>query len=81
MQFENFTRDWIYRAYLDEAPGLERHADYLAGVFAKARYRLQAEPFCVPAKQADGRLHPIGRGRAPVRLPRAPRSVWPRASA
>jgi hypothetical protein len=58
---ENFTWDWIYRAYLTEAPGLERHADYLASVFATARYRLQAEPFCTPAKQADGHLHPIGR--------------------
>ena len=58
---ENFTWDWIYRAYQAGTPGLERHADYLAGVFATARYRLQAEPFCVPAKQADARLHPIGR--------------------
>ena len=58
---ENFTWDFIYRAYLDETPGLARHADYLAGLFAKARYRLQAIPFCVPAQQADARLHPIGR--------------------
>jgi hypothetical protein len=59
--FESFTWDFVYRAYLDEAPGLARHADYLAGVFAKARYWLQAEPFCVPVKQAAARLPPIGR--------------------
>ena len=58
---ENFTWDWIYRAYQAAAPWLERHADYLASVFATARYRLQAEPFCVPAKQADALLRPIGR--------------------
>lgn len=61
MQFENFTWDFAYRAYLDEAPGLARHADYLAGIFAKARYHLQAEPTCLPARQADARLRPVGR--------------------
>jgi hypothetical protein len=58
---ENFTSDWIYQGYVSEAPGLERHADYLAGIFAKARYLLQAERVCVPAPRADGRLRPIGR--------------------
>src|SRR5262249_39121280 len=53
-------------------PGLARHADTLAGIFAKARYRLQAEPFCVPVRQADGHLHPIGRTpRATVAATRA----------
>jgi hypothetical protein len=58
---ENFTWDFVYRGYLDEAPALERHADYLAAVFAKTRYRLQAEPFCVPARHTDDQLRPIGR--------------------
>jgi hypothetical protein len=58
---ENFTWDFIYRGYLTEAPGLERHADYLASVFAKAHYWLQAEPFCVPAPRSSGTLAPIGR--------------------
>jgi hypothetical protein len=69
---ENFTWDFIYRGYLAEAPGLERHADYLAAVFAKARYRLQTEPFCVPIRHADGQLRPIGRRpRAEVAATRA----------
>jgi Glycosyl transferase family 1 len=69
---ENFTWDFIYRAYLTEAPGLGRHADYLAEIFARARYRLQAEPFCVPIKQAAARLHPVGRRpRASVAATRA----------
>jgi len=58
---ENFTWDFIYRAYLDEAPGLARHADYLAAQFAKAHYRLRAEPFCDPTQPAAARLAPIGR--------------------
>src|SRR5262249_44139036 len=28
---ENFTWDWVYRAYASEAPALAGHADYLAG--------------------------------------------------
>jgi len=58
---ENFTWDWIYRGYLAQAPGLRASADYLEGVFAKARYWLQAEPFCLPRQQADGCVQPIGR--------------------
>jgi hypothetical protein len=69
---ENFTWDFAYRAYLELAPGLARHADYLAEVFARAGYHLQAEPFCVLASHADARLHPVGRRpRASVASTRA----------
>jgi UDP:flavonoid glycosyltransferase YjiC (YdhE family) len=61
VQFENFTWDWIYRGYLAQAPDLRAAADYLEGVFAKARYWLQAEPFCLARQRADGCVPPIGR--------------------
>ena len=41
---ENFTWDWIYAGYLDRCPGLARHIDSLAGLFARADYRIQAAP-------------------------------------
>jgi hypothetical protein len=47
---ENFTWDWIYAGYFDEAPRLRAYAHYLRGVFASAAYHIQTEPFCA----ADG---------------------------
>ncbi len=44
---ENFTWDWVYRAYLEEAPALAAVSDALAGVFASATVRVQARPVCV----------------------------------
>ncbi len=67
---ENFTWDWIYRAYLDEAPLLGAVADRLAAVFATATVRVQAEPVCVPVPGAV-RVAPVARrprrSRAAVR--------------
>ncbi|ETX07841.1 hypothetical protein [Candidatus Entotheonella palauensis] len=43
---ENFTWDWIYRAYVDAYPGFSRHIDYFASWFATADYHIQTEPVC-----------------------------------
>ncbi len=43
---ENFTWDWIYRAYAGAEPALAEIADYLAEVFAGADCRIQTEPLC-----------------------------------
>lgn len=43
---ENFTWDWIYRAYVDAYPGFSRHIDYLASLFAATDYHVQTEPVC-----------------------------------
>ncbi len=43
---ENFTWDWIYRSYQSAAPGLQRHADHLAAIYAKADDHIQAQPLC-----------------------------------
>lgn len=45
---ENFTWDWIYRAYLDIEPRLAPFADQLEEIFALADLHLQATPFCAP---------------------------------
>ena len=43
---ENFTWDWIYGGYVAGEPRLQRHIDYLRGVFDSATYRVQTEPVC-----------------------------------
>ncbi len=43
---ENFTWDWIYRAYASAQPALAGIADYLAEVFAGADRHIQTEPLC-----------------------------------
>lgn len=43
---ENFTWDWIYRAYVDEHPGLAPFIDYVEAVNRTAGLRIQAEPVC-----------------------------------
>ncbi len=57
---ENFTWDWIYRAYAGAEPALAEVADYLAAVFAAADCRIQTEPLCrrVPGAR---RVPPIAR--------------------
>jgi len=68
---ENFTWDWIYLGYLEQAPDLGPHIDYLRDAFALAGHRLQTEPLCAVAPAAAARLAPIARrprlGRAEVR--------------
>lgn len=43
---ENFTWDWIYRAYAEGEPRLAAHADRLAEIFGQADHRIQVEPPC-----------------------------------
>lgn len=45
---ENFTWDWIYRAYAGEEPFLARAAEEIAAVVAAADLRLQTVPACDP---------------------------------
>jgi hypothetical protein len=46
---ENFTWDWIYRAYEHAHPGLARFRHYLEPISRKADLRIQAQPVCHPA--------------------------------
>jgi hypothetical protein len=64
---ENFTWDWIYRSYASTTPALGRHAETLAGWFARADLHLQTEPVCAPAPGAV-RVAPV------ARLPRRSRA-------
>ncbi|MDW8327296.1 MAG: hypothetical protein RMK99_12070, partial [Anaerolineales bacterium] len=52
---ENFTWDWIYEAYADEAPGLRPHIAYLQEQYANATLHIQTAPICNP----QGRAIPI----------------------
>ncbi|MCP4219458.1 MAG: hypothetical protein GY765_32790 [bacterium] len=41
---ENFTWDWIYEEYLEEAPFMKRHIDYLHKFFNSANFHIRTEP-------------------------------------
>ncbi|WP_410346789.1 hypothetical protein [Thioalkalivibrio sp.] len=58
---ENFTWDWIYRAYMDAHPGLAPFIDYVEAVNRTAGLRIQAEPVCQPVPDAVI-AGPIARG-------------------
>jgi hypothetical protein len=45
---ENFTWDWIYANYLEEAPAIQAHIDYLSAWFSQANYHIQTTPVCHP---------------------------------
>ena len=68
---ENFTWDWIYSAYLDSCPELERHAAYLRAWFERCTVHVQAEPVCGPRSSGAVTVAPISRrshqGRAATR--------------
>ena len=59
---ENFTWDWIYRAYLEQWSGFSSHISYLQQLYSGADYHLQAEPFCLAAEH-DLMIAPIARQR------------------
>ncbi len=67
---ENFTWDWIYRAYADRWPSISRWADEFEAEFARCDLRIQAEPWCLPVDGAV-RVPPIsrrpGNGRETIR--------------
>lgn len=45
---ENFTWDWIYGGYLQQAPGLQPFIDYLAELDGQVTWRIQTDPIGVP---------------------------------
>jgi UDP:flavonoid glycosyltransferase YjiC (YdhE family) len=45
---ENFTWDWIYRAYLPQYPDLQPAIEYLAAQYQHADIHICAEPVCGP---------------------------------
>lgn len=57
---ENFTWDWIYEAYADEAPGLRPHLTYLREQYANATLHIQTAPVCAPQTHAP-QTAPISR--------------------
>ena len=57
---ENFTWDWIYEGYLEEAPQMEGHILYLRDLFEAADFHVQTVPLC-SRKNADLTTLPIGR--------------------
>ena len=57
---ENFTWDWIYRAYQNECPELGAVADELTATFNSADYHVQTEPVCVPSRSAR-QVGPVSR--------------------
>jgi hypothetical protein len=57
---ENFTWDWIYEGYAEDAPDLRRHIAYLAELFGTADYHVQTGPVCQP-RQANLTTAPVSR--------------------
>ena len=57
---ENFTWDWIYRAYADMHPALVPFIDYVEFVNRKADLRIQTEPLC-HAVSGSAKVGPIAR--------------------
>lgn len=60
---ENFTWDWIYQAYLSDAPELDRHIDLMEAIFADANWHLQTRPLCRedPPWRVDHVVPPMSR--------------------
>ena len=69
---ENFTWDWIYNGYLEAAPGLQPHIEYLARIFRQADHRIQTRPLCRRVSDAF-QAAPISRR---VKTPRARIRAW-----
>jgi hypothetical protein len=64
---ENFTWDWIYRAYLQVEPRFAPFIDELQRLYSSVPLRIQAEPFCKPVSGA-ARVAPIARSVRQSRL-------------
>lgn len=67
---ENFTWDWIYRAYAGRWPAINHWADKFEAEFSQCDLRIQAEPWCLPVDGAV-QVPPIsrrpGNGREAIR--------------
>ncbi|MDH3349698.1 MAG: hypothetical protein OEM02_16550 [Desulfobulbaceae bacterium] len=46
---ENFTWDWIYRAYISQYPDFKHFADYQKSIFDDADFHIQTDPVCQPS--------------------------------
>lgn len=57
---ENFTWDWMYEGYQEEAPQISRHISYVKELFEAADFHIQTEPVCL-AKNADLTTFPVSR--------------------
>jgi len=76
---ENFTWDWIYEPYSDQAPAMKVFGDYLKECFEATVYRIQTRPVCVPAR-ADLLTPPVSRAfRAPPEEVRRQLGIAPHA--
>jgi hypothetical protein len=64
---ENFTWDWIYAAYVDEAPALGLFAERYARLAETADLHLQCEPWCRPVAGA-ATVAPVSRESSLSRL-------------
>jgi hypothetical protein len=64
---ENFTWDWIYKAYARKDPRFEPYRLYLREAFRHADVHIQTEPLCRRAPGADIVVPPISRS---IRTPR-----------
>lgn len=58
---ENFTWDWIYSGYLDQAPAFSPYIDYLASFFRQCDYHIQTEPICEVDKNFSLVTNPTSR--------------------
>ena len=68
---ENFTWDWIYEVYIEQAPEIADHAAYLKALFDNADYHIQTEPIC-RRQPVDLTVGPISRiTREPISQVRA----------
>lgn len=57
---ENFTWDWVYKAFAARHPALQKHIDYLGSLYARADLHVQTEPLCRPLARAV-KVGPIAR--------------------
>jgi UDP:flavonoid glycosyltransferase YjiC (YdhE family) len=57
---ENFTWDWIYKAYLPNHPELQPAITYLASQYQQADFHIRCRPCCGPA-QGDFECGPVFR--------------------
>ncbi len=67
---ENFTWDWIYRAYLDQHPELAPYIDYLEQINRTVDIHIQTHPMCRPdpaARNAPPMARHLRRPREAVR--------------
>ena len=58
---ENFTWDWIYKAYTDAWPEIQFAIDYYSDIYSHATYRIQSEPVCLRMPNSALVTNPVSR--------------------